>query len=91
MSDQDQSTEPEKRHGLPMYDVKCIICGSSAAAIIYTPNGCTCAGNSVQPRCHQHMLRVEGTDSGCFVVIEDLTWGGSHFKVSPITVETPPD
>lgn len=51
--------------------IKCILCDSEAAVIIYAPNGCTCSPNKYQPRCYQHLLRVLDTDSG-IQVVEDF-------------------
>lgn len=38
--------------------VKCLLCDAEASAIVYTPCGCTCSPNIIQPRCEQHYPRA---------------------------------
>lgn len=56
-----------------IYPLKCIFgCEDPVVVIAYTPNGCTCAGNKYQPRCMQHLARLDDTDGGEFTIVEDF-------------------
>lgn len=49
---------------------KCLLCSEPACVVLYTPNGCTCAENIIQPRCDQHFYKIQDTDD--FYIIEDF-------------------
>ncbi|HEX4611120.1 MAG TPA: hypothetical protein VH092_23215 [Urbifossiella sp.] len=63
--------------------VKCLLCYSEAAAIVYAPNGCTCSPNKYQPRCEQHLRRAWDTGED-IIVVEDFRLPSSA------TLEAPP-
>jgi hypothetical protein len=57
--------------GVTTTPVKCLLCDSEAAVIVYAPNGCTCSPNKYQPRCEQHLRRAWDTGED-IVVVEDF-------------------
>lgn len=61
--------KPEGR----IYPLVCIFgCDDAVVAVVHTPYGCFCAANKYQPRCQQHMLKLEGTDAGRYIIVEDF-------------------
>lgn len=62
----------------PILPLRCIFgCEDAVVAVVKCPMGCTCAGNVYQPRCMQHLMRLEDTDWGRFEIVEDFrVYGG---------------
>lgn len=63
----------DKLTGKPTLPLVCIFgCDDAVVAVVHTPDGCTCAANKYQPRCMQHLMRLDDTDGGEFEIVEDF-------------------
>ena len=60
----------------PILPLVCIFgCKDPVVAVVHTSDGCTCAANKYQPRCMQHLMRLDDTDGGRFTIVEDFRVG----------------
>jgi hypothetical protein len=52
--------------------IMCLLCGDKeASVVVYTPHGCTCSPNKIQPRCEHHLMRAYDTGED-YTIIEDF-------------------
>lgn len=57
---------------LPYHSIKCLLCNDTAVVVVKADHGCTCAGNIYQPRCMQHLIKLDDSDTGRFEIVEDF-------------------
>lgn len=50
-------------------------CIDPAVAVVHTPQGCLCADNKYQPRCAEHLRKLQDTNEGDYEIVEDFRIG----------------